>query len=182
MIPNNPFVLQAAPPLPLDSCPPFVASTLPAPRRALAGSDATILLPATTTTVPFPRNDGALYLIPGEGLVGVAYGANSVSRLGVSDGRSRNPLLAFSSLSVCSVQVDGRAARLFVDIVPRLAPDDTAARPIRFMPWMFLTTTSAGGRQVNITIEGTIVFGAGENGTPEDTVLRLLSYVASLRW
>ena len=188
---DSPFVwqslLQRENVLPSDFCPPFAASALPVTRRAISGTSASIALPTTAIAVPFAKDSGVVYRIPGEGLIGMAYDLNVVTRLDFSDGRSRNAISSFPLESNCAVNVDGRPARLFVTIVPPFSPaDSTASTPITFTRSMFLITTTPTGRLVNITIEGATVTNVAFQPPSIDdrnfAIGRLLSHVASITW
>ena len=188
---DNPSVwqslLQRENVLPSNFCPPFAASALPVTRRAISGTSASIALPTTAIAVPFAKDSGVVYRIPGEGLIGMAYDLNVVTRLDFSDGRSRNAISSFPLESNCAVNVDGRPARLFVTIVPPFSPAEaTASTPITFTRSMFLITTTPTGRLVNITIEGATVTNVAFQPPSIDdrnfAIGRLLSHVASITW
>lgn len=179
----NPLLLSL-PPLPADSCPPFDPSVLPVNRRTIAGSSATVALPASTLSVPFADDRGVVFRIPGEGFIAVAYDDDLPVRLDFSDGSSRDPLFGFEMFRWCRVTVDGRAAELFVDALMPFPPE----RPVDivFSPGMLLTTTTPAGRRVNITLEGagtiSVAVPPPVEGERNFAVRRLLSHAASIRW
>ncbi len=173
------------PPLPADSCPAFEPSQLPVTRRAIAGSSATIALPSNAVSADFGNDRGTAFRIPGEGLIGVAYGDDLPVRLTYSDGRTRDPVIYNGGyIFWCRVMVDGRPGALFVDIEGRFATEKLPT--ITYSPFMALATTTPAGRPVNITMETAsvtiVAVPPPVEGERNFAVRRLISRVASLRW
>ena len=78
-----------------DDCPQFEAPVSPGVRRTIPGSTGTLLLPAGTQVATFGRAPGAALLVPGEGLIGVAFDDAVAVRLGRSDFGRRWPQYFF---------------------------------------------------------------------------------------
>ncbi len=183
----NPFLVQASPALPADSCPPFRESSLPSTRRPIAASGASIALPSTALATRFDDERGIVYRIPGEGFIAVSYGDDVGAQLDGSDGRSRRPVTSVSLLNVCDVTVDGRPARLFLEFATVFRLDGTTVPgPIIYQPYMLLFTTTPAGRRVNIALLGagtiSVAVPPPAEGERNFAVGRLLSRAASIRW
>jgi hypothetical protein len=163
-----------------DDCPQFEAPVSPGVRRTIPGSTGTLLLPAGTQVATFGRAPGAALLVPGEGLIGVAFDDAVAVRLGPSDFGRRWPQYFLNSQFQCRVSVGGRDGTLFFDAFG-FGPNGMLDAELT------LETTTPAGRPVTVTISadrGTTEFPdpPPQPGEQNIAVRRLLARVGTLQW
>lgn len=162
-----------------DNCPPFEAPASPGVGRRISGSTGTLAVPSQTQIAAFGRKPGAALLVPGEGLIGIAFDGAMAVRLSPSDfGRRVPQYLAFEW--TCRVTVGGREGTLFFNAFG-FGPSG------RLDPEMLLDTTTPDGRAVTVTLSadnGSTEFlgSAPQPGEENVAVRRLLARVGTLRW
>lgn len=162
-----------------ENCPPFEAPASPGVDRRISGSTGTLTVPPQAQIATFGRAPGSALLVPGEGLIGIAFDGAMAVRLSSSEFGRRLPQYRFFDWT-CSVTVGGREGTLFFNAFG-FGPNG------RLDPEMLLDTTTPDGRPVTVTLSAdngsTEFLGAAPAPDEENVaVRRLLARVGTLQW
>jgi hypothetical protein len=181
-VPPAPSLLRR---IPKDSCPKFAPTTVPVRRMLVpGGGGVSIGVPSAVALqeANFGRDPGAVYRVPGDGLLMVSFD----TKLPIRSIRSTSQFVGLDDVAIsaffrrwCDVTVNGATAFLYLDVTSStfIGPNGPQTF-VYFTPDMTLSLKNASGRQIFVSIATQ----SGNSFTEQrDGIERLLSYAATVQ-